>query len=217
MAPTVKSAAQNAASQNATPPAARTATCERNTRETQIACSVDLDGVGRAEIQCEIGFFAHVLDAFARHAHVDLSLTIAGDLYIDQHHTVEDTGIVLGTALRQALGERRGIWRTGSCRFPMDETLAECAIDLSGRPCLFFDAKCERQHVGDLDADLVLEFFGGLTTALAANIHLELIRGGNDHHRVEALFKAFGRAFELAAARHPRAVAELPSTKGHLG
>lgn len=194
----------------------RVAQVQRHTRETQIDCTVDLDGVGRTEVNCKIGFLAHMLEAFARHAHVDLNMTIAGDLHVDQHHTVEDSGLVLGAALRQALGDRRGIWRTGGCRFPMDEALAEAAVDLAGRPYLVFKARFAKTTAGDLQTDLVIEFFQAVATALAANIHLELIRGDNTHHCVEALFKAFGRSFELAAARHPRALAEVPSTKGSL-
>ena len=194
----------------------RVAAVKRHTRETQIDCDVDLDGVGKTEVSCEIGFLAHMLEAFARHAHVDLRMAIDGDLHIDQHHTVEDSGLVLGRALREALGDRRGIWRTGHSRFAMDEALAEAAVDLSGRPYLVFEARFARPAVGDLQTDLVVEFFQAVATALAANIHLELIRGDNTHHCIEAMFKAFGRAFELAASRHPRAVAEVPSTKGSL-
>ncbi len=194
----------------------RHAEVDRVTRETQISAKINLDGVGHGDVQCEIGFFAHMLDAFARHAHVDLQLRIRGDLHIDQHHTVEDTGLVLGSALKLALRERRGIWRSGHFRFAMDETLAECAIDLSGRPHLVFKAAFTRDKVGDFSTDLVVEFFAALTNALGCNLHLELIRGDNDHHKIEALFKAFARAFELAAALHPRAFAEVPSTKGSL-
>ncbi len=195
---------------------ARKAHIERKTRETQIDCALNVDGVGRASVQCEIGFLAHMLEAFARHAHVDLQMSIAGDLHVDQHHTVEDSGLVLGGALRQALGERRGLWRTGWCRFPMDEALAEAAVDLSGRPHLVFEASFARPTAGDLQTDLVIEFFAAVTNALGANLHLTLIRGENTHHCIEALFKAFGRAFEGAAASHPRAVDEVPSTKGSL-
>ncbi len=197
-------------------PGQRSARVERRTKETQIACHVDLDGVGRAHVDTPIGFFSHMLEAFARHAHVDLSLVVRGDLHIDQHHTVEDTGLVLGEALRQALGDRRGLWRTGDCAFPMDETRAECAVDLSGRPFLRFDAAFTRPAIGALASDLVVEFFAALTNALAANVHLGLRCGDNDHHKAEALFKAFARAFERAAALHPRAHGELPSTKGAL-
>lgn len=197
-------------------PGPRSAYTERKTKETQILCELDLDGVGRAVISTPIGFFSHMLEAFARHAHIDLHIAVAGDLEVDQHHTVEDTGLVLGEALRRALGERRGIWRTASMEFPMDETRAACAIDLSGRPYLQFDATFGRDHVGELATDLVVEFFAALTNALAANLHLRLQCGANDHHKIEALFKAFARAFELAAAIHPRAAHEIPSTKGAL-
>ncbi len=197
-------------------PGPRSAFVERMTRETQIRCEVDLDGVGRSAIETPIGFLTHMLEAFARHAHVDLSIAVAGDLEVDQHHTVEDTGLVLGEALRKALGDRRGIWRTASIEFPMDETRAACAVDLSGRPFLLFDAKFQRDFIGQLASDLIVEFFAALTNSLAANLHLRLCCGENDHHKAEALFKAFARAFELAASLHPRAHAEIPSTKGAL-
>ncbi len=194
----------------------READVARRTAETQVSCTVHIDGVGCSDVRCEIGFLAHMLDAFARHAHVDLEMQIVGDLHVDQHHTVEDSGLVLGQALREALGERRGIWRTGWCRFPMDEALAEAAVDLSGRPCLVFEASFARPKAGDMHTDLVVEFFAAVANALGANIHLSLIRGENTHHCIEALYKAFGRAFELAAAQHPRAAGEVPSTKGSL-
>jgi len=194
----------------------RTASVERNTKETQITCRVDLDGVGKTRIDCPIGFLGHMLEALGRHAHFDLEMTIRGDLHVDQHHTVEDTALVLGQAVRQALGDRTGIWRTGFCRFPMDETLAECAIDIAGRPHLVYHAEFTRLHVGELQTDLVVEFFQALAISLGCNVHLELVRGHNDHHKVEALFKAFARALELAVAIHPRAFAEVPSTKGAL-
>lgn len=194
----------------------RKATVERLTKETQIVCSVDLDGVGHTEIDCEIGFFAHMLEALGRHAHLDLHMRIRGDLHIDQHHTVEDTAMVLGQAIRKALGDRRGIWRSATMRFPMDETLAECSIDIAGRPHLVFAADFAREKIGDLHTDLVVEFFAALSHSLGCNLHLELIRGHNDHHKCEALFKAFARALEFAVAIHPRASQEVPSTKGSL-
>lgn len=194
----------------------RQAVVERLTKETQIRCQVDLDGVGKTQVDCEIGFFGHMLEAFGRHAHLDLDLHIRGDLHIDQHHTVEDTALVLGQALRQALGDRRGIWRSASMRFAMDETLAECAIDIAGRPHLEFHASFTREQVGDFHTDLVIEFFAAMTHSLGCNLHIELIRGHNDHHKIEAIFKAFARALELAVAVHPRAFAEVPSTKGSL-
>ncbi len=194
----------------------RRATVHRDTRETQIRCEVNIDGVGDSDVRCEIGFFAHMLEAFARHAHIDLRLHIVGDLHIDQHHTVEDTGLVLGKALRDALGDRKGIWRTGHCRFPMDEALAVVTVDIAGRPYLDFHAAFHREKVGDFHTDLVIEFFRALAQSLGANVHLELPRGDNDHHSIEALFKAFARALEFGMARHPRAVAAVPSTKGAL-
>ncbi|MCO4764138.1 MAG: imidazoleglycerol-phosphate dehydratase HisB [Myxococcales bacterium] len=197
-------------------PGPRSARVVRETRETQIVCHLDLDGVGRAHVDTPIGFFSHMLEAFARHAHIDLHLVARGDLHIDQHHTVEDTGLVLGNALRQALGDRKGIWRTGSTLFPMDETRAECALDLSGRPFLLFDGSFSRPFIGALASDLIVEFFQAVTNALPANVHLRICCGDNDHHKAEALFKSFARAMEIAAAIHPRAFAEVPSTKGAL-
>lgn len=194
----------------------RQATVERNTRETQIRVSVNLDGSGHTEVDCPIGFLGHMLEALGRHAHFDLQVHVRGDLHVDQHHTVEDTAIVLGHAIRQALGERRGIWRTGWCRFPMDEVLAECAIDLGGRPHFLWDASFQRPFIGELQSDLVREFFQALSIALAANLHLQVVRPGNDHHQAEALFKATARALEMAVALHPRAKEELPTTKGAL-
>lgn len=196
--------------------AGRLAQVERLSRETQVACSLNLDGVGQTSVQCPIGFLGHMLEAFGRHGHIDLAMTVHGDLHVDQHHTVEDAGMVLGQAVRTALGDRRGIWRTGWCRFPMDETLAECAIDIAGRPHLVFSAEFAADRVGDLQTDLVHEFFQAFAIALGANIHLSLVCGRNDHHKIEALFKAFARALELAVAMHPRAGHELPSTKGML-
>ncbi len=194
----------------------RQATVERNTRETQIRVTVNLDGTGRTEIDCPIGFLGHMLEALGRHAHFDLQVQVRGDLHVDQHHTVEDTAIVVGQAIRQALGERRGIWRTGWCRFPMDEVLAECALDLGGRPHFVWDAAFQRPFIGELQSDLIREFFQALSLSLAANLHLQIVRPGNDHHQAEALFKATARALELAVAIHPRAAAELPTTKGAL-
>lgn len=197
-------------------PGARSARVIRETKETQIVCHVDLDGVGSAHVDTPIGFFSHMLEAFARHAHIDLHLVARGDLHIDQHHTVEDTGLVLGEALRRALGDRRGIWRTGWCLFPMDETRAECSLDLSGRPFLRFEVDFSRDYIGALASDLVVEFFQAVANSLAANLHMRICCGENDHHKAEALFKSFARAFELGAAHHPRARDEVPSTKGAL-
>lgn len=193
----------------------RSATVSRHTRETQIDAQFCIDGTGSADIACEIGFFAHMLDTFARHGHFDLQLKIVGDLHIDQHHTVEDTGMVLGKAIRDALGDRKGIWRTGHCRFPMDEALAVVSVDIGGRPYLHFDATFAKEKVGDFSTDMVIEFFRAIAGAMGANVHVELPRGDNAHHCIEAIFKAFARACELAMSRHPRAEA-VPSTKGSL-
>jgi imidazoleglycerol-phosphate dehydratase len=193
----------------------RSASIERNTRETQIRAEIDLDGTGSNDVQCEIGFFAHMLEAFSKHGHFDLVLHIAGDLHIDQHHTVEDAGLVLGRAFREALGDRKGIWRTGHCRFPMDEALAVVSIDLSGRPYLHFEAAFGKEQVGDFQTDMVIEFFRAVSQSLGATVHVDLLRGDNAHHCIEAIFKAFGRALEISASHHPRA-RTVPSTKGSL-
>lgn len=193
----------------------RRSSVQRHTRETQIQAELNLDGVGEASIRCEIGFFSHMLEAFAKHGHFDLTLEIRGDLHIDQHHTVEDTGLVLGRAIRDALGERRGIWRTAHCRFPMDEALAVVSVDIGGRPYLHFDASFQKEQIGDFHTDLVIEFFRAVSQSMAANVHIQLVQGENAHHCVEAIFKAFGRAVELAVQRHPRATS-VPSTKGAL-
>ena len=194
---------------------ARAAVVQRDTRETQIRAELRLDGTGKADIRCAIGFFAHMLEAFARHGHFDLTMRIEGDLHIDQHHTVEDAGLVLGQAIREALADRKGIWRTGHCRFPMDEALAIATVDLSGRPYLRFDADFSKELVGDFHTDLVIEFFRAVSQSMGANVHLELPYGDNAHHCIEAMFKAFARAVELAAALHPRD-RSVPSTKGSL-
>lgn len=194
----------------------RTATVTRRTRETQIELTVNLDGTGQTEVNTPIGFLSHMLEAFGRHALIDLHAEVAGDLHVDAHHTVEDTGLVLGEALATALGDRRGISRAGWARHPMDEALADCAIDLSGRPACVLEASFDGERVGTLPLELLYEFFEALARTLGASVHLDLVRGRNDHHRVEALFKAFARAMRMAVAVDPRAKGIIPSTKGAL-
>jgi imidazoleglycerol-phosphate dehydratase len=193
----------------------RTGRCRRDTKETRIRAAVDLDGTGRARVATGIGFFDHMLDLFARHGLFDLALRAEGDLHVDQHHTVEDAGIALGTAFRAALGDRRGIARYGWAFAPMDESLARVAVDLGGRPYLVFRAELPRRKVGGFDAELVREFFQAFANQAGANVHAELLYGGNTHHRIEALFKALARALRAAAARDPRERG-VPSTKGRL-
>jgi len=189
---------------------------ERTTRETCLRVELEIDGRGRAEVECPIGFFRHMLETFARHAAVDLRLSLAGDLDVDQHHLVEDAGLALGDALRRALGEKRGIRRAGCFCFPMDEALAAAAVDLSGRPFVRLDAKFLGRRCGDFELALLDDFFAALAASLAAAIHLRILWGRSDHHKVEALFKALGRALRDAWSVDERAWDEIPSTKGVL-
>jgi imidazoleglycerol phosphate dehydratase HisB len=196
-----------------TPPSSRTARVERATRETRVRVEVNLDGTGRARVRTGIGFFDHMLELLAHHAALDLAVEAEGDLRVDEHHTVEDVGLALGTALAQALGERRGIRRYGFL-LPMDESLAQVAIDLGGRPVLVFRASFGRERVGDLPTELVEDFFKAVTDTLKASVHVTLHYGRNDHHKIEAIFKAFGRALRMAAEDDPRLGGAVPSTKG---
>ncbi|MBQ9512835.1 MAG: imidazoleglycerol-phosphate dehydratase HisB [Lachnospiraceae bacterium] len=194
---------------------ARTATVNRKTGETDITISIDLDGRGTCEVNTGIGFFDHMLTAFARHGFFDLDVRVAGDLEVDGHHTVEDTGIVLGQAIAEALGDKKGIKRYGSMILPMDETLVMGAVDLCGRPYFVMDAEFKTPAVGELDTQLVQEFFYSVSYAAMMNLHLRVITGINDHHKIEAMFKAFARALDEAVTIDPR-VDGIPSTKGSL-
>ncbi len=193
----------------------RKATVVRNTRETRISVTIDLDGRGAADVHTGIGFFDHMLDGFARHGLFDLAVHCDGDLFVDGHHTIEDTGIALGTAIRQALGDKRGIARFGSCLLPMDETLCLCAVDLSGRPYFVWDAAFTAPACGGMDTQMAREFFYAVSYAAAMDVHLKVLYGENDHHKLEALFKAFARALD-AATRIDSRVEGVPSTKGSL-
>lgn len=175
-----------------------------------------IDGQGHATIESPIGFFSHMLETLARHSAMDLVATIQGDLHVDQHHTVEDTGIVLGEALKAALGDKRGIQRAGFFLYPMDEALARVALDLSGRPCLVYDLPLETTHLGELQVELLEEFFLGFCNSLGANLHIHVPYGRSDHHKVEAVFKALARALRMACQIDPRMADEIPSTKGAL-
>ena len=188
----------------------------RKTKETAIEVKVDLDGRGAAHIATGIGFFDHMLDQLARHSLIDIDIAAKGDLHIDFHHTVEDTGIALGQALRQALGDMRGIMRFADVTLPMDDTLTRVAIDISGRPFLVFRMEFPRPKIGDFDTELVREFFQALTTHLGMNLHVETLYGDNSHHIAESAFKALARALRSAVAVDPRQAAEIPSTKGTL-
>ena len=193
----------------------RKATLHRTTGETDISISLTIDGTGRFEGTSGIGFFDHMLDGFARHGLFDLSVSVKGDLEVDCHHTIEDTGIVLGQAILQALGEKRGIRRYGNFMLPMDETLVLCAIDLSGRPYLNFSAEFTAEKIGALDTEMIREFFYAVSYSAAMNLHLKVIDGGNNHHMAEAMFKSFAKALDMAVAYDPR-ITDVLSTKGSL-
>ncbi len=194
----------------------RTAAIRRQTRETQIEGRLVIEGRGRGRIATGIRFLDHMLELFARHGGFDLSLTAKGDLDVDQHHTVEDTGIVLGQLFAKALGGRRGINRAGYFVMPMDETLAVVAVDLGGRPALVYKDRVRARSVGDLTAELVEDFFGGFVTHARANLHVKVLYGRSSHHQLEAVFKGFARAMRYACSRDKRLRSELPSTKGLL-
>ena len=195
---------------------ARRASIHRKTAETDIKVRLNVDGKGKYKISTGIRFLDHMLELFARHGGFDLELTARGDLDVDQHHTVEDAGIVLGEAFRKALGGKKGILRAGYFLMPMDETLAVAAVDLSGRAYLVFKGGFRNRLVGDLQTELIEDFFGGFATAVAANVHLKVAYGRSTHHRVEGLFKAFARALRFACSRDQRLRSQLPSTKGLL-
>ena len=197
-------------------PRLRTATIERITTETQIQARLTLDGKGRYKIATGIRFLDHMLELFAKHGGFDLELRARGDLDVDQHHTVEDVGIVLGQCFRQALGDCRGINRAGYFLMPLDEALAVAAVDLSGRPYLVWDASFPQPQVGDLQTELVEDFFQGFAVHAGANVHLKLLYGRSTHHGVEAIFKTFARAMKMAVSLDARLKKELPSTKGLL-
>jgi imidazoleglycerol-phosphate dehydratase len=194
----------------------RRARVERNTRETQIAVAIDLDGTGQGRFASGLPFLDHMLDQVARHGLVDLDIAANGDLEIDAHHTVEDIGITLGQAFDQALGEKRAIRRYGHAYVPLDEALSRVVIDLSGRPGLIFEVAFPRARIGDFDVDLFSEFFQGFVNHARCTLHVDNLRGRNAHHIVETVFKAFGRALRMAVERDPRMGDELPSTKGTL-
>lgn len=193
----------------------RMGSCTRNTKETEISLSINLDGQGKNQIETGIPFFDHMLNGFARHGLFDLEVRVKGDLEVDCHHTVEDTGIVLGQAIADALGDKAGIKRYGSCILPMDETLALCAVDLSGRPYFKYDAEFTVERLGGLDTEMVKEFFYAVSYSAAMNLHLKILDGGNNHHMAEALFKAFGKALDAATMEEPR-MQGVWSTKGSL-
>ena len=193
----------------------RTAIIERNTNETKIRLSIDLDGSGKADVSTGIGFFDHMLISFAKHGFFDLILNVDGDLHVDSHHTIEDTGIVLGQAIAKALGDKKSIRRFGNMILPMDETLILCSMDISGRPYLYFDVPFSVERVGDFDTEMVKEFFYAVSYGCGMNLHFKYFHGSNNHHLIEAAFKAFARALDEATAKDPRIDGVL-STKGTL-
>lgn len=194
---------------------ARTADYVRKTKETDISLHLNLDGIGSSSIHTGIVFFDHMLDGFARHGLFDLKVNVAGDLAVDCHHTIEDTGIVLGNAIKEAVGDKKGIRRYGSCILPMDETLVLCAVDLSGRPYLVFDGEFTTDRVGYMDTEMVKEFFYAISYTAGMNLHIRVLSGGNNHHMIEAMFKAFAKALDQATIIDPR-ITDILSTKGSL-
>ena len=194
---------------------AREALIERNTKETQIRLQLNIDGTGSSDIDTGIGFFDHMLDGFTRHGLYDLTLRVHGDLNVDDHHTIEDTGIVLGNAIREAVGDKKGIKRYGSCILPMDEVLVLCAVDLSGRPYLVFDGEFKTDRGGYMDTEMVKEFFYAISYTAGMNLHIRVLSGGNNHHMIEAMFKAFAKALDQATVIDPR-ITDILSTKGSL-
>jgi imidazoleglycerol-phosphate dehydratase len=194
----------------------RRASIERNTKETQIRGALAIEGRGKYEISTGIRFLDHMLELFSKHGGFDLKLDAKGDLDVDQHHTVEDTGIVLGQLFSKALGDRRGINRAGYFVLPMDETLAVVAVDLGGRPALAYKDRVKTRLVGDLQTELVEDFFGGFVNHAGANLHARILYGRSNHHKIEAIFKCFARAMRYACSKDARLKEQLPSTKGLL-
>ncbi|MGR3269722.1 imidazoleglycerol-phosphate dehydratase HisB [Thalassococcus profundi] len=194
----------------------RTATVTRKTAETEITVTLDLDGTGRYDNRTGVGFFDHMLDQLARHALIDLTVRATGDLHIDDHHTVEDTGITIGQALTEALGDKTGIRRYGACLLPMDDALVRCALDLSGRPYLVWDMAMPTDKIGTFDTELVREFFQALSVHGGITLHVEALNGFNSPHIAEATFKSVARALREALETDPRMAEAIPSTKGAL-
>lgn len=193
----------------------RSASVKRQTKETDIRISLNLDGTGKSEISTGIGFFDHMLEGFSRHGFFDLDVLVKGDLHVDGHHTVEDTGIVLGNAIKEALGDKVSIKRFGSCILPMDDALCLCAVDLGGRPYFNFDCTVHAPMVGEFDTELVREFFYAVSYTSGMNLHIKMLDGINAHHMIEAIFKAFAKALDEASSKDAR-ITEVLSTKGSL-
>ena len=196
--------------------APRTATVQRDTKETQIRVSVNLDGTGVSKLDTGIGFFDHMLDQIARHGLIDLDIKAVGDLHIDGHHTVEDVGITLGQAVSLAVGDKKGLTRYGHAYVPLDEALSRVVIDFSGRPGLFMDVDFKAGMIGAFDTQLAFEFFQGFSNHAGVSLHIDNLKGQNAHHQAETIFKAFGRALRMAMTLDPRSLGVIPSTKGSL-
>ena len=196
--------------------AQRTATVQRDTKETQIRVSVNLDGTGVSKLDTGIGFFDHMLDQIARHGLIDLDIKAVGDLHIDGHHTVEDVGITLGQAVSLAVGDKKGLTRYGHAYVPLDEALSRVVIDFSGRPGLFMDVDFKAGTIGAFDTQLAFEFFQGFSNHAGVSLHIDNLKGHNAHHQAETIFKAFGRALRMAMTLDPRSLGVIPSTKGSL-
>ena len=193
----------------------REASAQRNTKETQIQMKLNLDGTGVSDISTGIGFFDHMLDGFTRHGLFDLELRVQGDVEVDDHHTIEDTGIVLGTVIREAVGDKKGIRRYGSFILPMDETLVLCAVDLCGRPYFSWDAQFPTEKIGAMATEMVREFFYAVSYSAQMNLHIKVLTPGNSHHMAEAMFKSFAKALDMAVSFDPR-ITDVLSTKGSL-
>lgn len=193
----------------------RFTTISRKTKETDIQMDFNLDGKGISQIETGIGFFNHMLDSFTRHGFFDMKLNVKGDLYVDSHHTVEDTGIVLGQAIKKALGDKKGIRRYGFFMLPMDDALVSCAIDLSGRPYLSYDLKFNSDRIGYMDTELIKEFFYAISYSAGMNLHINMINGENNHHIAEATFKAFAKALD-EASHFDKRIQDVLSTKGTI-
>ena len=186
----------------------------RKTKETEINISLNIDGKGKADVSTSVPFFDHLLNNFAKHGLFDLEIKAKGDIEIDQHHLVEDVGICLGEAFKNALGDKKGINRSGYFVFPLDEALSVVVLDISGRAFLDFKCQFKKEKIGDLDSDLIKEFFWGFVRHLEATLHIRVLAGENEHHKAESLFKAFGKAMKTACSKDKRVLKELPSTKG---
>lgn len=193
----------------------RNASVNRKTKETDISMKLQIDGTGKSNIQTGIGFFDHMMEGFSKHGFFDLDLQIKGDLQVDGHHTVEDCGIVLGQAIKEAIGDKAGISRYGYFVLPMDEVLVLCAVDLCGRPYLSFDAEFTVERVGELETELIKEFFYAVSYSAGMNLHIKVLTPGNNHHMIEAMFKAFAKALDMATSKDAR-IQDVLSTKGSL-